>query len=751
MILLLPVSHHRRLLAGEKKTVGMVAGFKPYSREIGEGKMALEYACEIRYNIGDTTYLTYGSRDLEYRKGRNFPVLSEPDNPSKKLVLTISAVYLNIHSGISLILLILWSAFYLFSLNRYSKRKRKGGTKNLASSPYKPFVKRSSGLVTVLAVVFQLIPIFHHHAFSNTIRMEPAMGDETINRILGEAQPGDTILFTPGTYRGPFLLEEVHGNPDLPVVILGSVPAAVIDGQTKPGTGLDNQAFRLSDCSWIVIEGFTIRNCWTDLVRADNVSYLSLRNCLMKGGKRAVFATGRGSHHFLVEGCTWDQDERLWTHEEGYSWDEIHHGIHSHYNGSLFQGYGISGVFVIRDNIVRNTFNAFRVSLIGDRGPDPLAGTNGEIYRNTVFNTSDNVLEPEVHALNLHFYHNNMINGHAFISITEVAGGEIYIYGNTALTIPGDETGWTIFKISSRHTALTRPLYIFNNSWWVNFDMVGRPRNIWENDHVKHFNNACFSAVSDSFGIYNLGEDNYFDYDCSNVPFPAILTRNGHERHGIVADPGFRDPLEGDFSLVEGSPCIDQGMEQPELLPFMDGDTPDIGAYDNGLPVEGPPFRFVPPEVPAPFQEMPRITRFKMNGSLLRLWFSAPLSESSVRSASFRLVGQDDVIERGQDDVIELEAELSGDGYCLTLSSRSNLPAGEPSAIVKLGPEPESPDSAGPPDDRGHSVTNKLVDFPEGYYLQIKNRPESTDAMPMTGWASVIPVQLGKSHQSESR
>jgi len=103
---------------------------------------------------------------------------------------------------------------------------------------------------------------------------------------------------------------------------------------------------------------------------------------------------------------------------------------------------------VLRDNQIRNTFNAFRLSQIKERKYDPLACTNGEIYRNIIFNTADNVLEPEVHVRNLHFYHNTMVNGHAFVSITEVKGGEIYIYGNTVVSMPSSVDGWTIFTLT---------------------------------------------------------------------------------------------------------------------------------------------------------------------------------------------------------------------------------------------------------------------------------------------------------------
>ncbi len=495
-----------------------------------------------------------------------------------------------------------------------------------------------------------------------TIGVDPQMETEAVVEILNAARPGDTVLFAEGRYSGKYRLKNLHGTPDLPIVIRGiSRDLCIIDGGVEPGMYLDHQAFKLEACSWIVIEHFTIRNCWTDLIRAENSSYLSLRECDLYGGKRALFATGRDSHHFLVEQCSWEQDERVWSHEEDYSWDEIHHGNHQHYNGSIFQGNAISGVFVLRDNTIRNTFNAFRLSQISGGKFDPLACTNGEIYRNTIINTSDNVLEPEVHALNLHFYHNSMINGHAFVSITEVQGGDIYIYGNTAVSLPDSEDGWTIFKISCTKDSLNRPLWIFNNSWQVDFDMIGSPRNVWENSHLRHFNNACVSEASDTFGIYNMGEDNHFDYDCSNVPFPHLLTSRGFEKRGLVADPMFRDPLQGDFRLRKGSPCIDKGKKAKALVLEYSGRRPDIGAYDNGKLIQGHPFRYKQPGSAVPYRELPRITRMNIDGKELRIWYSLPMDAFSLKMTRQTLCSGDLLYPLKY-------KQLSEDGYCLTLT-----------------------------------------------------------------------------------
>ena len=518
---------------------------------------------------------------------------------------------------------------------------------------------------------------------AESLEIEPGWKTSRINTMLNRAKPGDTLHFLPGQYTGPFVLEGVNGSPNMPVVITGIRKhvneGSVIDGKTDPGIDLSRFAFRLKECSWISIEWFTIRNCWTDLIHADNSSYLSLRFCHMTGGKRALFATGRGSHHFLVEHCRWEQDERVWTQPGDYTWEEIHHGIHRHYNGSIFQGSGISGGFILRDNIIYNTFNAFRLSQINRGVYDPMACSNGEIYRNTIHNTSDNVLEPEVHAHNLHYYHNRMVNGHAFISITEVRGGNIFIYGNTAVSLPDSEDGWTVFKISSRQDTLTAPLYIYNNSWQVDFDIIGSPRHVWENDHLRHFNNAVVSEVSDSFGIYNLGLDNRFDYDCSNVPFPELLTANGMERQGIVADPGFGDPYGGDFRLNEGSPCIDAGRKDDWLIPQFRGKAPDMGAYDNGELVAGPPFRYSTPPEGDPVEEHPRITRHRISGSRITLWFSAPLDPASVRSTRIRITS----------GTREFPAKFMGlqeDGYRVELELEGSLPGPADGLLVSRWP-----------------------------------------------------------------
>jgi len=474
----------------------------------------------------------------------------------------------------------------------------------------------------------------------------------------------------------------------------------IIDGKSEPGMDLQNNAFQMEDCSWIVIEEFRIRNCWTDIITSVDVSYLSVKQCDVIGGKRLLYAKGRGSHHFMIENCKWEQDLRVWTHEDGYTWEELHHGKYRHFNGSIFQGEKISGVFVLRNNQIKNTFNAFRLSPVGDGEMDLLASSNCDIYNNLIINTSDNVLEPEVYCHNLFFYHNRLVNGHAFISVTGVGGGPIYLFGNTGLSEPDCEDGWAIFKISNRERTMSQPFYIFNNSWYVDYNITGK-RMGWWNDHIVHFNNAYFFENIDTFGIHSSGEESFYNYDCSSALFPDFMSEMGFESDGIEGDPMFNNPLENDFRLKEASPCFDSGQLYEDLLSHHEGSAPDIGAYEGKNLIMGPAFKFSEPETEIPFNEHPRITRYKITDKVLALWFSVPMDK--------KLVIRSKPVLQIENRTISLKIEsVSDNQYCFRFAIEEEIdPESEPVLV--------------------------LSDWPYG-----------VNGMMMTSWASALKVNIEK-------
>jgi rhamnogalacturonyl hydrolase YesR len=534
--------------------------------------------------------------------------------------------------------------------------------------------------------------------YARIIIVSDKMIDKDINSKLGKLQPGDTLFLKPGYYIHNFKLISMQGAPDQPIVIRGeSKTITTIDGGAyKPSGILTNYGFYMKDCSWIIIDNFSFKNCWVDVVRAINSSYISLTNCNINGGRRAIFAQGRKSHHFLIENCYWEQGEHVWKKENQYSWEELHHGEFKHYNGGLFQAEMISGSFVLRDNYIKNVYNGFRLSVMGETENDTLACTNGEIYRNVIENSADNAFEPEVYCKNLHFYHNKMINSHAFISITEVGGGPLYFYGNTGVKLPDCKDGWTIFKITGEERRMTKPLYIFNNSWQVDSDVVGRiQEKYWHNDNIYHFNNAYYISNADTVGIYYQGKNNIFENDCANIPFPNLVTRKA-KHPSIVGNPRFIDGTHGNFLLKEDSPCRDRGIVPREIEIGFTGDRLDIGAYDNNRLVEGPPFRYENPGLEMPDQEKSRIVKHKVDKKQLKLWFSYPLDTKTIEAKNFML---DSVGIKYSFHHYTLQEE----GHLLILESVDTLPN-------------------------------------ENISLAVSNKPKGTNKEEMSFWASTIPA-----------
>ncbi|MEN6454920.1 MAG: glycoside hydrolase family 88 protein [Prolixibacteraceae bacterium] len=521
----------------------------------------------------------------------------------------------------------------------------------------------------------------NHPVYAKVIVVSSGKTGTEINAKIGKVQPGDTLLLKKGYYKINFNLKNIHGLPDKPVVIRGEerMSTTIDGGAFNPAGDQQKYGFCIEESSWITIDNFSFKNCWIDAIRVINSSYISLTNSNIEGGRRAMYAEGRKSHHFLIENCYWEQGEHVWTKENQYSWEELHHGKFRYYNGSLFQSRMISGSFVLRDNYLKNVYNGFRLSVMGEAENDTLAGTNGEIYRNVIENSADNAFEPEVYCKNLHFYHNKMINSHAFISVTEVGGGPLYFYGNTGVKLPDCNDGWTIFKFMGKDRRLTKPIYIFKNSWQTDSDVLGRKKEqYWHNDNIRHFNNAYYITNSDTVGIYYLGANNVFENDCSNIPFPERVTQKA-KYQSMTVDPMFVDGKYGNFLLRNESPCRDKGIIPEGIIIGFTGDKLDIGAYDDDRLVEGPPFRYMDPGTEMPDQEKPRIVRHKTDKNMLKLWFSYPLDASTVQAKDF-------VLKQNGTEHSFHDHSLQENGYLLILRSSKMLPSGDISLYIQNKP-----------------------------------------------------------------
>ncbi len=416
------------------------------------------------------------------------------------------------------------------------------------------------------------------------------------------------------------------------------------------------------------------QNGWVDPIRIKNSSYISYNKCNFYGGRRVIYATGENTHHLLIENCYWDQGgEFLWKVVDDSlgvdAWTSMHHESMSYFNGSIIDFRGTCGSIVIRNNKFINTFNAVRW-----RGTEGGFDSNIEIYNNKISHARDNDFEPETYSYNLHIYNNFLHNIHRTLSVDNLFGGFVYFYGNVITT---DSDPWTqevcknVWKVYGDERNLDFPLYIFNNSYYgcQNAFRVDGAIAI----KTKHFNNA-YGFILDGKWILDKWDPTLeFDYDISNKEWPENMVKNNQEKHGKIAEINFVNPEKQDLRLQKTSPGIDAGkiMEFPELgwTQSYTGQAPDVGAYENGNLVEGPPFRFrIPPGSNLSYKEKPRIVRYKTDKNKLALFFSDAIN-TSVENENFISVwnGEKNVevksisFKNEYEVVIETASELSGD------------------------------------------------------------------------------------------
>ena len=123
LILLLPVGRHWKLLITGSKARGTVTQMTVITREVLGKVIEKAEASEIEFKIDGHTYLAHGPPNYEYTIGRNVMVFYDRDQPSQNCIATFSGFYLSNYTVLSIILLVLWAAFYM-SFNNYQRKQR---------------------------------------------------------------------------------------------------------------------------------------------------------------------------------------------------------------------------------------------------------------------------------------------------------------------------------------------------------------------------------------------------------------------------------------------------------------------------------------------------------------------------------------------------------------------------------------------------------------------------------------------------
>ncbi len=152
-----------------------------------------------------------------------------------------------------------------------------------------------------------------------------------------EAIPGDTVFIHNGVYVGTFMVRNLHGTEDEPIVIIGESQAGVV---FRGGT----EALHFSDCSYLHIERFTVTGQTGNGVNIDDggsiespAHHIIVRNVVfeqMGASGNNDFLKLSGLDHFRIETCSFSNGA---TGGSGVDMVGCHHGV---IVGNTFESMG---------------------------------------------------------------------------------------------------------------------------------------------------------------------------------------------------------------------------------------------------------------------------------------------------------------------------------------------------------------------------------------------------------------------------
>ncbi len=123
LILLIPIYGNWKLILHGEKTEGVVVKII----EENTGMLASFYSL-IAYDANQKQYVLKGPENVEYPVGKKFQILHLKEDPQNAIIFSIKGFYINKFTSTSVVLFVLWIAFYLSfspkSENRDSGKKK---------------------------------------------------------------------------------------------------------------------------------------------------------------------------------------------------------------------------------------------------------------------------------------------------------------------------------------------------------------------------------------------------------------------------------------------------------------------------------------------------------------------------------------------------------------------------------------------------------------------------------------------------
>lgn len=347
-------------------------------------------------------------------------------------------------------------------------------------------------------------------------------------------------------------------------------------------------AFFVIEREWVWIEGFEVRYYganWGTAMYVRNSSSVVIRGNVVHHNTEGIFAywdgednQGNNTRIEFNEVC--DAPVDLWP------WDAV--------KGTTMEGVGILAAChkgaIVRGNHVHNLFNGIYTGRWEDR-ENPGISFDVDAYDNYIHNIGDDAFEPEGTCINNRFRDNRIDSVLVGVSIAPITVGPTWVLRNVISDFFG-----TYFKFSSSTDGV---VLIYHNSGWTDQPAMNGVDFSGPSYNTTMRNNICRStryAIEITFPG-NTGHD--WDYDnwhttrgpdqphfkWEDIRYDTIeelCAATGLECHGHEGEPGFVDPLGGNFTLNSGSSNIDVGLFIPGINDNFAGTGPDIGAFEYG-------------------------------------------------------------------------------------------------------------------------------------------------------------------------
>jgi hypothetical protein len=436
-------------------------------------------------------------------------------------------------------------------------------------------------------------------------------------------KPGDIILIHAGLYKGdrlnyvdPLALNfhgayvlTQKGTAERPITIKAAGDGEVIfDG---------DGAYRLFDvmaAEYHYFEGLTIRNVdvafYAGLKRVAGCSGLTVKKCRIEHVGIGIMTHYAGSKDFFIADNT-----MIGKHDPDtlVGWYGLEHPspLTSYYGVKVY-GEG----HVICHNKISYFHDAICVDTHGlPEGPDKKC-TSIDIYRNDIFNMSDDFIESDGGMHNIRIFENRGFNAyHAGLSAQPLFGGPVYFIRNILYHVPSVSLKFMIRPagILAYHNTICAEtgIYAFSNGHFRNNLFLGH------DDNRPSFTGTTFTNYTTlDYNGYRQKSNHEAPYqwgfpesevqnhlDKSEMPyfnfndFDEFREKTGYEQHGIETDyniftnvpipdaqkRGHVYPLDGyDFQLLGTANVIDKGVKLPNINDQFSGAAPDLGALEYG-------------------------------------------------------------------------------------------------------------------------------------------------------------------------